>query len=427
MSCTDTPYPCKVHEYALAESFQVEPDASYWNYCPQLRLVSIEELTAITDDPNNPGYFPPYPDPCTPAGQREIEQEMEELLDLQRRRDDPCSLEHPGQGCPVLNDTPCKPRDPLPKAFGCRAPISKLFDLRPPALGSVVVNRFPGDRTIRTGRGMARAVESETPGLHHRHALIELMRARPLWSPPRQALVWAALDVALASALQAAWYYKWLSSRPYTSRRERPIEYAARNGVGLTVLFDHPDELNPTYSWCPDGRPCAPKPAFSPGTPRHPAYPSGHSTYSGAASTILGYFFGNDPTPAFLEVNQPATTIGEEVRRMADNIGMGRLWAGVHWRSDHEAGLRLGQVVACLVLRQVASICGGFDMCGRTASTPKQCTCDEKKHECVNEKPTPCDELKEKAKRCREACPAPPRPTKLVDLPEPCKAPPPPQ
>lgn len=30
---------------------------------------------------------------------------------------------------------------------------------------------------------------------------------------------------------------------------------------------------------------------ISPGTPRHPSYPSGHSTYSAAASAILRYFF----------------------------------------------------------------------------------------------------------------------------------------
>lgn len=405
MSCTDTPYPCPVHEYALRQSRQVEPEASYWNYCPQLRLISIEELTEITDDPNHPGYFPPYPDPCTAAGAAEIDREMKELLDLQHRRDEPCSLELSAHGEYVLTDSACKPRPKLPHAFDYRAPISKLLNLQPFALGAVMVNRFPGDRIIHTGRGMARAVEMETPGLHHRHALNYLMRTRMSWSPPRQALVWAALDVALASALQAAWYYKWLSSRPYTSRRERPSEYSARNHSGLNVLFDHPDELNPNYSTCPEARPsCGPANiAFSPGTPRHPAYPSGHSTYSGAASTILGYFFGNDPTPEFLRLGAPMTTIGEEARRMADNIGMGRLWAGVHWRSDHEAGLKLGQVVACLVLQQLASICGGdFDMCPPIPKPVAQCKCE--KADCPDDPPPACDDLKKRAKNCRDKC-----------------------
>src|SRR5829696_8521656 len=96
-----------------------------------------------------------------------------------------------------------------------------LLNLTPPPIGAVLVNRFPGEQIIRTGRGMARAVESETPGLFHRHALNYLIGTRS-WSPPRQALVWAALDVALASALQAAWYYKWVN--PRTRYRERPAE-----------------------------------------------------------------------------------------------------------------------------------------------------------------------------------------------------------
>jgi membrane-associated phospholipid phosphatase len=432
MSCTDVPYPCDVHEYAL-KGPQVQPDASYWNYCPQLRLISIDELTALTDDATSPFYFPPYPDPCTAAGQTEIKKEIDELLDLQKRRDDPCSLVNPGPGCPVLTDSPCQPRATLPEAFGCRAPISKLLNLQPFALGATMVNRFPWtppgmippntaeNQIIRTGRGMARAVEMETPGLYHRHALNYLMHTRSFWSPPRQALVWAALDVALASALQAAWYYKWLSSRPLTSRRERPIEYSVRNGSGLAVLFDHPDELTPTYSTCPDGRPCSTNPAVSPGTPRHPAYPSGHSTYSGAASTILGYFFGNDPTPDFLMLNTPATTIGEEARRMADNIGTGRMWAGVHWRSDHEAGLKLGQTVACLVLRQLASICGNFDLCPPFPPMRAQCTCGPAETACPNDPPPPCSDLKTAAKTCRDSCP----PTSTTTtLPAPCPPPP---
>src|SRR4028118_1980728 len=74
---------------------QVEPNASFWNHCPQLRLVSIDELRAITDDPSHPGYFPPYPDPCTDAGRKKIQEEFEELQKLMGVRDDPCALEAP--------------------------------------------------------------------------------------------------------------------------------------------------------------------------------------------------------------------------------------------------------------------------------------------------------------------------------------------
>lgn len=402
MSCVEEPYKCPVPEYGLTGP-QVEPDASYWNYCPQLRLVSIKELLTITDDDTHPGYFPPYPDPCTSEGKELIQKEFDELVELQKLRDDPCELVT-AKDCGLLTDSPCKPVEKLPFAFGCRSRVSRLFNLMPPALGAVQVNRLPGQQVIRTGRGMARAVEAETPGIFHRHALNYLITTRS-WSPPRQALIWAALDVAIASALQAAWYYKWLSPRPLTSRRPRPIEYAAANGFDLDVLFDRPDELNPNYITCPDARPCSSNPGFSPGTPRHPAYPSGHSTYAGAATTILAYFFGNDPTPNALTLGLGTGTIGDELRTMADNIGMGRMWAGIHWRSDHEAGMKLGQVVACLVLRQLNSICGGdFLVCPPTSPAAPQCNCSQDVP-CADDKPTPCDVLKERAKRCQDACP----------------------
>lgn len=424
MSCVEERYPCRVPEYALTGP-QVEPEASFWNHCPQLRLVSIKELTAITDNPADPGYFPPYPNPCTPDGQDLIQREIKELIRLSELRDDPCSLESPCRldtrnGCLSLTRSPCKPREKLPFAFDFRADISRLFNLMPPPLGGVQVNRLPGQEVIRTGRGMARAVEAETPGLFHRHALNYLITTR-WWSPPRQALIWAALDVAIASALQAAWYYKWLSPRQFTSRRPRPIEYARDNGIDLNVLYDRPDELNPMYITCPDARPCATNPGFSPGTPRHPAYPSGHSTYAGAATTILAYFFGNDPTPVSLTLGMASTTIGEELRNMADNIGMGRMWAGIHWRSDHEAGLKLGQVVACLVLRQLASICGGnFDLCPPMVRLPAQCKCSDADM-CSDDPPRPCDELKELARRCQEGCP--PCGESFDFLPDPCPGP----
>jgi hypothetical protein len=76
----------------------------------------------------------------------------------------------------------------------------------------------------------------------------------------------------------------------------------------------------------------------SPGTPRHPAYPSGHSTYAGAASELLSWFFPD---------------YREEFNRLADNAGMARMWAGIHYRSDHIQGRRLGRTVACLVIRQL--------------------------------------------------------------------------
>jgi hypothetical protein len=423
--------PPPVEKYQL-KGPQVDPGSSYWMVCSQLHVLAIEELTQVTEDEHSRYFFPPPPDAAVTA------KEFDELLDLARWRDDPCRLVSTSH-CPKVGDgdrRPChRPRE-LPGAFGCRRPISKLLNLVPPSLGAVLVRRFPGEQIVRTGRGMARAIEGETPGLHHRNALDYLIGSRS-WSPPRQALVWAALDVALASALQAAWYFKWLN--PRTSFRERPVEYARRVGKvrELDVLFDRPDELNPAYNLCPDGRPDAHGhfPDNDSGTPRHPAYPSGHSTYSGAASEILNFFFGTesaDSLPAHPELGSaPGTTIGEELDNMADNIGMGRLWAGIHWRSDHEAGLKLGRAVACLVLHQLQRMVSdekhGFQLCPPDLGKLfNQCDLKEKLPGCNETAPPPTrEELEKEAEARRKTCHSPIRPDGPPgDLQKPCPPPP---
>jgi hypothetical protein len=175
-----------------------------------------------------------------------------------------------------------------------------------------------------------------------------------------------ALDVAIYSALLAAWHYKWFTHRTDVRYRPRPIEY----GYRVSVLFNR--QVNATQSG--DGeRRLMPDP--SPGTPRHPAYPSGHSTYSGAASEMLSFFF-------------PDYTA--EFDQLADNAGMARLWAGIHWRSDHEQGQRLGRCVARAIIRQLQQGCiCPPDVC----NPPRPCA-----------EPPTHDELERCADQMRECC-----------------------
>jgi membrane-associated phospholipid phosphatase len=443
MACKDH---CEEFEYAL-QGPQVEPAAGYWQYCARLCIVGIDELRALTDKKNDRHYFPPYP-----KDEHTLKEEIDELVELAHHRDDPCFLVNE-KPCPDPLDVCEFKKGELPKGR-CRRPISKLWNLCPYPLGAVLVNRFPGEQVIRTGRGLARAVESETPGLYHRHIADFLMRTRN-WSPPRQSLVWAALDVAIASALQAAWYYKWLSegreksTHDCTARRERPIEYVRRTHYKekeFSVLFDCPDELNPAYNLCPDAReqcrnPDAKDQPVSPGTPRHPAYPSGHSTYSAAASEILSFFFGKEEVPPFLcphprLKSYSGGTLKTEFDNLADNIGLGRMWAGVHWRSDHTAGQRLGRTVACLVLKQLANMGSiddkgqfkAFNLCPPEPTMPcNQCDLDEKVDPCDETKKPPnrsqlCDEAHVIADHCGkkdfepgDPCPPPPQPKKCED------------
>ncbi len=69
--------------------------------------------------------------------------------------------------------------------------------------------------------------------------------------------------------------------------------------------------------------------------PAHPGYPSAHSCLSAAQAVILGHLF---PTAA------------AQVTTLADEAGESRIWAGIHFRSDIDAGLALGQDVAEAVI-----------------------------------------------------------------------------
>jgi len=284
---------------------QVEPKAACWGGSPTpLHVVATAEIMAALTPP-------PYPtDPMA------IKAELTELHELAQMRDDPTALH---------SSTPGRERRPL----------SFFLQLRPPPLGAVYNTlRPPTGPIIATGRELARMFEAETPGLAHRQAMNFLIKDSG-WSPPRQARAWAALDIAIYSALLAAWHYKWSYKHPNItlaiSYRQRPWE--ADNT--LPVLFDH--AVNADGSG--DG-PLRIAPEPSPGTPRHPAYPSGHSTYSAAGSEVLKALFPGYDTP---------------LDDLADNIGMARLWAGIHWRSDHTFGRMLGKAVGQLVLAQLGA------------------------------------------------------------------------
>ncbi len=82
-------------------------------------------------------------------------------------------------------------------------------------------------------------------------------------------------------------------------------------------------------------------------TPPFPAYTSGHSSFSGAAAAALAAFFGTD------DVGFRSTSDGVPgvVRSFpgfwaaAKEAGMSRIYGGIHWSFDNEAGLRCGREV----------------------------------------------------------------------------------
>ncbi len=121
----------------------------------------------------------------------------------------------------------------------------------------------------------------------------------------RTAQVLAVLNMAMADAAVASWRTKFThwTQRPVTAIRER---------------FD-PEWLPPIL------------------TPAFPSYVSTHATVSGAAAEVLAAFF-----PAAAGPLQAA----------AEEAAMSRLYAGIHFRSDNDAGLELGRRIGRLVVER---------------------------------------------------------------------------
>lgn len=66
-------------------------------------------------------------------------------------------------------------------------------------------------------------------------------------------------------------------------------------------------------------------------TPNHPSYPAAHACANAAPAAVLGYLFPRD---------------AQELNAIADAAGESRILAGIHFRSDVDAGLKLGRDVA---------------------------------------------------------------------------------
>jgi hypothetical protein len=86
-------------------------------------------------------------------------------------------------------------------------------------------------------------------------------------------------------------------------------------------------------------------------TPADPSYPGAHSTISAAGATVLASFYGDNEkfsvtSPALPGVTRSFTSFSGALTE----AGLSRIYAGVHTRIDHEAGVKLGTQVADFVL-----------------------------------------------------------------------------
>lgn len=98
------------------------------------------------------------------------------------------------------------------------------------------------------------------------------------------------------------------------------------------------------------------------GSPLHPSYPAGHAAIAGACTTIIKLYIADDAWSAtglsavesldgsslttYAGADASQMTIHGELNKIASNISLGRNMLGVHFRSDGDEGMKLGEKVA---------------------------------------------------------------------------------
>jgi membrane-associated phospholipid phosphatase len=190
-------------------------------------------------------------------------------------------------------------------------------------------------------------------------------------------------------AFKAAWCAKWSIHRALrpeefgglvhmtkTGQAHYPLHSDILNSAPLAEVF----ALKPHTYFLPQ--------AFPEGSPQHPSYPQGHGSMAGACATILKAAFDGSVlynqlprNGAIVTANADGTalvpyggadagqiTINGEINKLASNIGQARNFAGIHWRSDADWGMRLGEAVAISILRDQSNNYAGEDFDGFTIS-----------------------------------------------------------
>ena len=183
----------------------------------------------------------------------------------------------------------------------------------------------------------------------------------------------ATVAAVAAEAIKAVWYQKWFVHLRHRPESGGGIVHLMKTGQGgsieghvsNTVLNSQAVQssfaANNSYFLSQ---------AFPEGSPAHPAYPTGHGAVAGACITVLKFFFDGTfaiakplmptsdgtatvaYTPA---LDEPPLTVNGELHKLAHNISFGHgIHAGIHWRSDTDTSIELGEAVALSYLRDRA-------------------------------------------------------------------------
>ena len=177
----------------------------------------------------------------------------------------------------------------------------------------------------------------------------------------------ATLGAVAKAAIDAVWYQKWvvhLRHRPESGgglvhyQRKGGVAYSAEETIHASFLNSKALEKCLAHF-----KSDFLAQAFPEGSPTHPAYPTGHGTVAGACITVLKFFFdGNavipnpvQPSPdgkmlapySYTSADTDVMRVNGELHKLAHNISFGHgIHAGIHWRSDTDFSMLLGEEVA---------------------------------------------------------------------------------
>jgi PAP2 superfamily len=155
----------------------------------------------------------------------------------------------------------------------------------------------------------------------------------------QNALVLAALNVALADATIACWEakYHYVFWRPITA-----IPLADTDGNPATIA-------DPNWT-----------PLLI--TPAHPDYPSGHSTLTAAAIVVLAHYFGkNSSIIVDSEVSPGVVRSFSDFASAQVELNNARVYGGIHFRTACDDGQATGTAVGKFLLKNAFQRIDGDD------------------------------------------------------------------
>jgi hypothetical protein len=183
----------------------------------------------------------------------------------------------------------------------------------------------------------------------------------------------STLAAVAGEAIRKVWYQKWWVHLRHRPESGGALVYLQKTGQGGGIAGHVSDTVlnsqavqasfaaNNSYFLSQ---------AFPEGSPTHPAYPTGHGTVAGACITVLKFFFdGNFPLtkpkvpsadgtalgPYHHPTGERPLTVNSELHKLAHNISFGHgIHAGIHWRSDTDESIKLGEAIALSYLRDHA-------------------------------------------------------------------------